>query len=187
MRFREASMTFLVLVIVASTLFVAAANAARPNPGVQMPVNTGFAGQGQFRQGMQTGVPAQGQAGGFGGGAINVPAGTGLGQQGAGIAAGERSGSTSPTGPFNPTGPIGGGQGGQGGPGTCYCIRAPCNCGGTSSFPSGSQLPPMSQHVPSQPVLTQQQFRQPLKTQTFPGQSIQPLTAPAGGIQSRQF
>jgi hypothetical protein len=104
-------------------MFVATADAL--TPGTNVPVNTGFAGQGQFRQGMQTGAVGQGQAGGFAGGAANVPGRVGQ-QQGAGITVGDL-----------PSGPVAPGGG-------CECITAPCNCAGTGGglsqgFPNTNQ------------------------------------------------
>jgi hypothetical protein len=240
MKMKVAVMTFLVLAIVVSTLSAAAASAAS-NPVTRFPANTGFAGQGQFRQGMQTGAASQFQRGGLAGGAANVPAGTGFSpqgqfqqgmqtgapgqmggagsltqtvpgtgqQQGAGIVAGDFP---APKGPSNPAGSPSTIGGVQGGPGTCYCITAPCNCGGTGSgtgaIPpaqvpqSTSPLQPMNQQflnqplqgqqLQTQPLQTQQFQTQPLQAQQFPTQPFQPLSAPAGNVlpgsvQTRQF
>jgi hypothetical protein len=133
------AMMFLTLLIVASTTFAAAAGTPL-SPGTNVPANAGFAAQGKFPQGVQTGAMGQGQSGGIAGGAVNVPTRVGLGQQqGAGIVAGDMPGTptgNSPTGPIG--GPIGGGAVGGGGPGTCECIAAPCNCPGTGGgLPQG--------------------------------------------------
>jgi hypothetical protein len=160
MRIRVASVMLLAMMMVASTMFVVTANALVP--GTNVPANTGFSGQGQFRQGMQTGatIQGQGQAGGFAGGAANVP-GRISQQQGAGIYVGENSGPGSSF-PSNPAGSIGGGQGG---PGTCYCIRAPCNC------PGSTQSGPLS--VPGQFQQNQPLLNQPVQGQQFLDQPVQ--------------
>jgi hypothetical protein len=129
MRKTGASMMILALVIVVLIAFAATAD-AQLRPGANVPPNAGFAAQGKFPQGVQTGAMGQGQAGGFAGGAATVPGRVGQ-QQGAGITVGDLPGPDQNL----PTGPI---QGGQGGPGTCACIAAPCNCPGTGGgLPQG--------------------------------------------------
>jgi hypothetical protein len=125
-----ASMMFLALMIVVLTTFAVMAN-AQLRSGTNVPANTGFAAQGQFPQGMQTGALGQGQAGGLAGGVLNQPGVINPGQQqGAGIWIGE--------GDIRPTGTLPGGT--PGGP-TCQCIAAPCNCPpSTGSLPKGPIL-----------------------------------------------
>lgn len=188
----HASMMFLTLAIIVLTTFVITAGAVSgPNPYV--PAGTGSAAPGQIRPVTQTGVPGKSPAGGLSGGALNAPARAGQ-QQGAGITVGDLPGTKTGG---SPTDPIGGGPGG---PGTCQCIRAPCDCGGTSggppdttkAVPYGSQLPPANQ--PKSPM------NQPIPTpspwpQSYQTQRTQPLTNPTGpasnfapgNIQSRRF
>ena len=147
------SMMFLTLVIVVLATFAIAAD-AQLRPGTNMPASTGFSTQGQLRQGTPTGAFGQGQAGGFAGGAANVPGPIGQ-QQGAGIWIGEMD--SRPTGNL-PPGPIGGGPGG---PGTCQCIRAPCNCPGS---PPGVPLPYPNLPRQNPPWLNQPVQGQPLST-----------------------
>jgi hypothetical protein len=160
-----ASMMLLTLLNVVLTTFAIAAG-AQVSKGATVPVTTGVSSPGQFRQGMQTGTFGQGPAGGVAGGIQNVPGRTGQ-QQGAGIWVGEMD--NRPTGNL-PAGPFGGGSAG---PGTCQCIRAPCNCPGS---PPGGQLPFPGQFPQNQPFPGQFPQNQP-----FPGQPVNTLPASMGG------
>jgi hypothetical protein len=151
-----ASMMFLTLMIVVLTTFVIAAG-TQVSQGANVPVKTGVSSPGQFRQGMQTGTFGQGQAGGMAGGVQSVPGGIGPGQpQGPGIVVGEQN-------------PSGGSQ--------CYCIRAPCNCPGSSQ---SGQLPIPGQFQQNQPMLNQPVQGQQVLNQPFQGQPLNTLPASTG-------
>jgi hypothetical protein len=156
------TISWALVIILAITTFAIAAD-AQLTPGTSLPSNTGLASPGTFRQGMQTGAIGQGTAGGFAGGFQNLPGGiVTRPQAGTGIAVGEPS-------------PSGGA--------TCYCIRAPCYCpgsspGGTIPFPS-QQFP--DQRFPNPPVLSQPFQGQPLSTLPASAGSVNPAFSNAAG------